>query len=58
MVRAGPGNDRSAGKRCSGKTCKGSKWLDWALEEAAMAAILTKDSDLAAEYAASDPPRP
>jgi hypothetical protein len=31
------------GKRRSGKTRNGSKWLDMALEEAAMAAIRTKD---------------
>ena len=30
-----PGNDQSAGKRRSGKTRNGSKWLDYALEEAA-----------------------
>ena len=46
-----PGNDQSAGRRRSGKTRKGSKWLDWALEEAAMAAIRTNDSYLAAQYA-------
>jgi len=34
-----PGNDQSAGKRRSGKTRAGSKWLDFALEEAAMATI-------------------
>jgi transposase len=45
-----PGNDQSAGKRRSGKTRKGSKWLDWALEEAAMAAVRTKGSYLAAHY--------
>jgi hypothetical protein len=27
-----PGNDQSAGKRRSGKSRKGSKWLDWTLE--------------------------
>src|SRR4051812_21002436 len=27
-----PGNHQSAGKRRSGKTRRGSKWLDWALE--------------------------
>ena len=37
-----PGNDQSAGKRRSGKTRNGSKWLDFALEEAAMAAIRVK----------------
>jgi transposase len=52
-----PGNDQSAGKRRSGKTRKGSKWLDWALEEAAMAAIRTKDSYLAAQYARLRPRR-
>ena len=52
-----PGNDQSAGRRRSGKTRKGSKWLDWALEEAAMAAIRTKDSYLAAQYARLKPRR-
>ncbi len=45
-----PGNDQSAGQRRSGRTRKGSKWLDWALEEAAMAAVRTKDVYLAAQY--------
>ncbi len=45
-----PGNDQSAGKRRSGKTRKGSKWLDYALEEAAMAALRAKDNYLAAQY--------
>lgn len=45
-----PGNDQSAGKRRSGKTRKGSKWLDWALEEAAISATRTKDVYLAAQY--------
>jgi transposase len=45
-----PGNDESAGKRRSGKTRKGSKWLDIALEEAATAAIRVNDSYLAAQY--------
>jgi transposase len=52
-----PGNDQSAGKRRSGKTRKGSKWLDWALEEAAMAAIRTRDVYLAAQYARLRPRR-
>ena len=52
-----PGNDQSAGKRRSGKTRKGSKWLDWALEEAAMAAIRTKDVYLAAQYTRLRPRR-
>ena len=45
-----PGNDQSAGKRRSGRTRKGSKWLGIALEEAALAAIRTKNSYLAAQY--------
>jgi transposase len=45
-----PGNNKSAGKRRTGKTRNGSKWLDWALGEAAMSAIRTKDVYLAAQY--------
>jgi len=45
-----PGNDQSAGKRRSGRTRKGSKWLAIALEEAALAAIRSKGSYLAAQY--------
>ena len=45
-----PGNDRSAGKRRSGRTRKGSKWLGIALEEAALAATRTKGTYLAAQY--------
>jgi transposase len=45
-----PGNDQSAGKRRSGRTRKGSKWLDWALEEAALAATRSRDTYLAAQY--------
>ncbi len=45
-----PGNDQSAGKRRSGRTREGSKWLDWALEEAALAATRTKDVYLQAQY--------
>ena len=45
-----PGNDQSAGKRRSGRTRQGSKWLDEALKEAAMAAIRTKNSYLQAQY--------
>ena len=37
-----PGNDQSAGRRRSGKTRNGSKWLDWTLEEVAIAAIRVK----------------
>jgi transposase len=50
------GNDQSAGKRRSGKTRNGSKWLDIALEEAAIAAI-TKDGYLAAQYRRLKPRR-
>jgi transposase len=52
-----PGNHQSAGKRRSGKTRNGSKWLDWALEQSAMAAIRTKDVYLAAQYARLRPRR-
>ena len=45
-----PGNDESAGKRRSGKTRKGSKWLRANLTEAATAASRTKDTYLAAQY--------
>jgi transposase len=45
-----PGNDKSAGRRRSGRTRKGSKWLDWALEEAALAATRTNDVYLQAQY--------
>jgi transposase len=45
-----PGNDQSAGKRRSGRTRKGSKWLDDALKEAALAATRTNGSYLQAQY--------
>lgn len=45
-----PGNDQSAGKRRSGRTRKGSKWLGISLEEAALAAIRSKHTYLAAQY--------
>jgi transposase len=45
-----PGQNESAGKRRSGKTRKGSKWLRATLAESANAAALTKGSYLAAEY--------
>jgi transposase len=45
-----PGNDESAGKRRSGKTRKGSKWLRANLTEAAKAASRTKDTYLQAQY--------
>lgn len=46
-----PGNNESAGKRFSGKTRKGSKWLRTALVESAHAASRTKGTYLAAHYA-------
>ncbi len=52
-----PGNHQSAGHRRSGKSRKGSKWLDWALEESALAAIRTNDVYLAAQYARLKPRR-
>jgi transposase len=45
-----PGNNESAGKRKSGKTRKGSKWLRTALTESALAASRSKDTYLAAQY--------
>ena len=45
-----PGNDQSAGKRRSGKTRNGSKWLDRTLEEVAIAAIRVKGTYLQAQY--------
>jgi transposase len=52
-----PGNDQSAGKRRSGRTRNGSKWLDYALEEAAMAAIRVKANYPAAQYQRLKPRR-
>ncbi|HTP22404.1 MAG TPA: hypothetical protein VMJ65_22535 [Solirubrobacteraceae bacterium] len=45
-----PGNDQSADKRRSGKTRNGSKWLDYTLEEVAIAAIRVKGTYLQAQY--------
>ena len=45
-----PGNDRSAGKQRSGRPRKGSRWLDAALKDAAMAASRSKDTYLQALY--------
>ena len=52
-----PGNDQSAGKRRSGRTRNGSKWLDWALSEAAISATRSKNTYLAAQYARLKPRR-
>jgi transposase len=45
-----PGNDESAGKRRSGRTSTGNKWLRSALVQAAWAASRKKDCYLAAQY--------
>jgi transposase len=45
-----PGNNESAGKRLSGKTRKGSKWLRTVLVEAAQAAGRGKTTYLSAQY--------
>jgi transposase len=45
-----PGNNESAGKRRSGKTRKGNRWLRQALIEAAHGAAHTKETYLAAQY--------
>jgi transposase len=48
-AKVSPGNDQSAGRRRSGKTGKGNKWLRATLNESANAAARTKDSYLAAQ---------
>ena len=45
-----PGNDASAGKRRSGKTPKGNKWLRRTLTQAAWAATKRKGGYLSAQY--------
>ena len=45
-----PGNHESAGRRKSGKTRKGSKWLRQALIESASSAAKTRDTYLSAQY--------
>ncbi|MBX6353496.1 MAG: IS110 family transposase [Thermoflavifilum sp.] len=45
-----PGNDESAGKRRSGKTRKGDRWLREALVEAARSAARTRNTYLSAKY--------
>jgi transposase len=45
-----PGNNESAGKRKSGKTRKGNRWLRATLVECARGAIRARDSYLAAQY--------
>lgn len=45
-----PGNDQSAGKRRSGRTPPGNRWLRTALVQAAWAASHAKNTYLAAQY--------
>src|SRR4051794_14632189 len=45
-----PGNDESAGKRRSGKTREGSKWLSQTLVECAKSANRSNDTYLGAQY--------
>ena len=45
-----PGNDESAGKRKSGKTTKGNRWLREVLVQSAWPASRTKGSYLAAQF--------
>jgi transposase len=45
-----PGNHESAGKRKTGRTRKGSKWLGGCLSEVAKAASRTKGTYLSAQY--------
>jgi len=45
-----PGNNESAGKRKSGRTTKGSRWLRRCLSQAAWAASHTKDTYLSAQF--------
>jgi transposase len=45
-----PGNNESAGKRKSGKTRKGNRWLEYSLVGAAHGASRTKNTYLQAQY--------
>ena len=49
-ARMCPGNDESAGKRRSGRTGKGNRWLRPALTQAAWAAQRQRGTSLAAQY--------
>jgi transposase len=49
-AKLSPGNHESGGKRYSGKTGKGSRWVRTALVQAAGAAVKVKGSHLAAVY--------
>jgi transposase len=52
-----PGNDQSAGKRRSGRTRHGSKWLQVALTEAAQANTRSRNTYLSAQYRRLKPRR-
>ncbi len=52
-----PGNDESAGKRRSGRSRKGSRWLGIALTEAAQANTRSRDAYLSAQYRRLKPRR-
>ena len=52
-----PGNHESAGKRKTGKTTKGNRWLRRALTQAAWAAQATKGTYLKAQYRRLTPRR-
>jgi transposase len=45
-----PGNNRTGGKRRSGKTTKGNRWLGEVLTECAWAAARSRDTYLSAQY--------
>lgn len=45
-----PGSNESGGKRKSGKTTKGNRWLRTVLVQAAWAATRKKDSNFQAQY--------
>jgi transposase len=45
-----PGNNRTGGKRRSGKPTKGNRWLGEMLTECAWAAARSRDTDLSAQY--------
>ena len=49
-VGMSPGNNESAGKRKSGRTTKGNRWLRTTLVQVAWAASHTKDTYLAAQF--------
>jgi transposase len=49
-AKVSPGNNKSAGKRLSGRTGRGNPWIKAALTEAAQAAAKTKDKYFVAQY--------